>query len=180
MALATAPLTVAMAMALAAAPADASTMSRTDPAGDHVGGQPANLDIAKVSLRTKGKQKIRVTFGLHNDVTADDLAFPSTLGVIFQRDVKVVRAVEITSRGGVLESKICTYDTRKEQFPPPTSCSAVPFTQADGRTFRVDVRRNQVKRGARVLKWYASAFSAVTAAIDPLGPGARKPFAWRL
>ncbi len=71
LALTTAPLALGMAVALVAAPAQASSTSKKDPAGDHVTGSAATLDLAKVSMRTKGKKKIQVTFDLHNDVTAE-------------------------------------------------------------------------------------------------------------
>ncbi|WP_181309964.1 hypothetical protein [Nocardioides campestrisoli] len=178
-----APLALAtslgMAVALTAGPAQASSTSKSDPAGDHEMSSSANLDLAKVSMKTKGKQKIQITFGLHNDVTADELVFPGGLGVDFQIAKKSVRAVHLFSRDGVLESNICTYDTRKEQFPPPTKCRTLPFTQVDGKTFRVELKRKHVKKGAKVLKWKASAFAFTSGAVDPLG-SATKPFTWRL
>lgn len=179
---AAAPLIVGMVVALGVAPAaHASSTTKKDPAGDHVSGQTANLDLAKVSMRTTaGKKKIKITIGLHNDVTAADLAFPSGMGVIFHRGKGIFRGAEITSRDGVLEADICTYDTRKEQVPTPKNCSSVRLTQVDGKTFRMLVKVKQVKKGATVLKWHASAFSVTSMAVDPLGHGARKPYTWRL
>lgn len=179
-ALATAPLALGMVLALGAAPAHASSTTRKDPAGDHVGGNVANLDLAKVSMRTRaGKKKIEVTIGLHNDVTAADLAFPGAVGVIFNRSKDILRGAEITARDGVLEANICTYDQR-EQVPEPRGCSTLSFSQLDARTFRMVVPVKKIKKGATVLRWHASAFTAAPMAVDPLGPGYRKPFTWRL
>ncbi len=79
----------------------------------------------------------------------------------------------------MIQSNVCTYDTRKEELPPPTKCNTLALTQVDAKTFRVELKRNQVKKGAKVLKWRASAFQAAGAALDPLG-SAKKPFAWKL
>ena len=178
--LATAPLALGLAVALGASPAQASSTTKKDPAGDHVSGQTANLDLATVSMRSRaGKKKIEITLGLHNDVTAADLAFPSAAGVIFQRSKKIQRAVEITSRDGVLEANVCSYDTSQD-IPEPTSCSPVSFSQVDGKTFTMTVAVKQLKKGATVLTWHASAFSIAPMAIDPLGHGFKKPYTWRL
>ncbi|WP_181309965.1 hypothetical protein [Nocardioides campestrisoli] len=171
----TAPLALGMAVALVAAPAQASSTSKKDPAGDHVYGS-ANLDLAKVSMRTKGKQKLEITFGLHNDVTADDLVFPSGVGVDFTTGKKTTRSVKVYSRDGVVQSDVCTYDSR-EDLPTPKKCSTLSLTQVDGKTFRVEVKRKQLKKGVKVLKWRASALGA--SAYDPLGT-AKKPYSWKL
>ncbi|WP_110180760.1 hypothetical protein [Nocardioides solisilvae] len=174
-------LALGLATALAAAPAHASSTTKKDPVGDHVTGS-ANLDLAKVQLRTRGKQKVRITFGLHHDVTTDDLARPGAMGVSFHTQKKRLRSVEISARDGAYEGRICTYDMREEELPPATNCSSVPVTAVDARTFRAEVRLKKVKKGAKVLRWSASAFSLASGspAVDPLGRGFDKPFTWRL
>ncbi|WP_162799318.1 hypothetical protein [Nocardioides sp. 616] len=180
LALRTAPLALGMALVLVAAPAQASSTSKKDPVGDHVmGHSTANLDLAKVSMRTQGKQKIQITLGLHNDVTADDLVFPGGVGVDFTTAKKVVRSVHLFSRDGVLQSNVCTYDARKKDVPMPRNCSALSFTQVDAKTFRVEVKRKQIQKGAKVLRWKASAFAFTSGAVDPLG-SATNPFTWKL
>ncbi len=167
------------AVALVAAPTQASSTSKNDPVGDYAGHTSSNLDLAKVAMRTKGKQKIQITFGLHNDVTVDDLVFPGGVGVDFWIKKDVARSVHVFSRDGVVQSDVCTYDARKEQVPQPKNCRTLSFTQLDAKTFRVEVKRNQVKKGAKVLKWKASAFAFSAGAIDYLG-SANKPFTWKL
>lgn len=177
---ATAPLALGMVLALGATPAQASSTTKKDPAGDHVGGQGAVLDLAKVSMRTRaGKKKIEVTIGLHNDVTTADLVFPSAVGVVFNRTEHILRGAEITARDGVLRADICSYDARQE-VPERTGCSRLSLAQVDGRTFRMVVPVRKIKKGATVLRWHASAFTVDPMAVDPLGPGYRKPYTWQL
>ncbi len=177
-ALTTAPLALGMAVALAAAPAQASSTSKEDPAGDHVIGSNPTLDLAKVSMRTKArKKKIQVTFALHHDVAAEHLAFPGGLGVDFQVTKRTVRSVRVFVRRGELRSTVCSYDSRQD-LPTPTKCSRLPVTQVDGKTFRATVKRNQIKKRAKVLKWRASAYEFAAAAVDPVGTG-KRPYRWR-
>lgn len=142
-----------------ALPAQASTSKVTD--GDDV---ETPLDLASAKLQTKGN-KIVATFGMHDAVTDEQLAAPSSIGVDFQINEKTVRGMGVRVVEGVLRAQVCTY---KQGGPVLGSgCSDVKAVRLDDRTFQLTVGRAKVSK-AKVLRWRASAGYFVSACSDPL------------
>lgn len=161
------------------APAQASTTSKSDPRNDYGSTRPA-LDLARIELTTLSKQRIQITVGLHAPVTAANLARPGGVGVDFVKNERTQRSVKISTVDGALVADVCSYDLRK-QVPEPSNCSPVTVTQVDATTYRAVVKLKQIKKGAKVLQWYASALDlAGSMTIDPMGHGYKKPYRWKL
>jgi hypothetical protein len=177
-ALLTAPTALAVVLGLGLSmPAQASTTRKSDPSNDFASNSPAT-DLARIELKTVPKQRIQITVGLHAPAT--NLARPSGIGVDFVKNKKTQRSVKISTVDGQLVADVCTYDLR-QQVPEPTNCSPVPVTQLDATTYRAVVKLKQVKKGAKVLEWYASALDLnAGVAVDPMGPGFTKPYRWKL
>ena len=172
-----------MAVVHAAAPGHASSTSKKDPAGDHIG-ESSSLDLAGGTLRTKGKQKIQLTFRLHNPVSLDDFAVPgSILTAEFLVGPRAGRAVKIQAVDGVLAPFLCTYRLDENADPRDlVGCKPVKVTQVDPKTFRVQLKRKQLMHGAKVVRWRAAAYVPTpqgAGSYDPLGADDNSFFTWR-
>lgn len=178
-----APIGLALAVAVASAvPAHASSTTETDPRNDvflaSVGG---GIDLAAVRLQTLNRKKrIRVTFRLHSRPGKGSLERPGGMTAQFVKDRRTRRMVRVTTQDGDLRGEVCS-DTSGDSTGPH-SCRMLPVTQVDATTYRVVVALEQIKKGAKVLRW--TAWSMDLSNGDPvsdwLPATTREPFRWRL
>lgn len=175
------PLVLALLLGLGAAPAHAGRSVAKDPRGDLVGGGSGGIDLARIVVRTTNKKRrINLTFRLHSRVPDSRLARPGGMAVEFITGKHRVRAVKITRRGGALRGELCTYNLRQE-LPQPKNCSRHKVRRPGKRVYRVVVPRKRVKKGAKVLRWYANSMDIAQGApvLDPVG-SPDKPFRLKL
>lgn len=181
----TAPLALALAVGLGAtAPAHASSTTKKDPRNDvFLGEMGGGIDLAAVQLKTLNRKKrIQVTFRLHSPVLEVSLKKPGGMTATFIKNNRVWRMVRIVTKDGVLRSEVCSYPRHEEIPGDYYNCSRLPVTQVDAKTYRVVVKRKQIKRGAKVLQWTALSMDLSNGSpqMDSLTAKNREPFRWRL
>lgn len=179
-----APIALALAGGLGATvPAHSSSTTKQDPRNDvflaSVGG---GIDLAAVQLATLNRKKrIRVTFRLHSPALEGSLEQPGGMRVDFIKDKRVSRVVEVVTEDGVLRGQVCS-NSRGRKLIAPYDCSSLPVTRVDSTTYRAVVKLDQVRKGAKVLKWRAWSMdlSSGSPVSDQLAARNREPFRWRL
>ncbi len=180
----TAPIAVALAVALGATvPAHASSTTKTDPRNDvFLGSVGGGIDLATVQLKTLNRKKsIRVTFRLHSRALEGSLEQPGGIRVEFIKNKRIRRVVTVATEDGALRSEVCSNSTGPK-FIEPYDCSSLLVTQVDATTYRALVKRKQIKKGAKVLKWTAASIDLSNGdpVSDRLTARDGEPFRWRL
>ncbi|QSR30465.1 hypothetical protein CFI00_08095 [Nocardioides sp. S5] len=181
-------LAAAIALALAAGlgatvPAHSSSTTKKDPKDDvFLGSLGGGIDLAAVQLATLNRKKrIRVTFGLHSPVQQGSLEKPGGMSVQFIKNTRVWRVVEVVREDGGLRGEVCSH-SRGPEVTDPYDCSALPVTRVDARTYRAVVELDQVRKGAKVLRWTARTMDLTSGSpvSDSMTAENREPFRWRL
>ncbi len=180
----TAPIALALTIGLGATvPAHSSSTTKQDPRNDvFLGSVGGGIDLAAVQLTTlNGKKRIRVTFRLHSRALEGSLEQPGGMRVDFIKDKRVSRAVKVVTEDGVLRGEVCS-NSRGQKLIEPYDCSSLPVTRVDAKTYRAVVKVDQVRKGAKVLKWSAWSMdlNSGSPVSDQLTSRNREPFRWRL
>lgn len=179
-----APIALALAVGLGATvPAHSSSTTRQDPRNDvFLGSLGGGIDLAGVQLTTVNRKKrIRATFFLHSPAPEHSLERPGGMSVQFIKNKRTWRVVEVGTEDGVLRSEVCSH-SRGPEVTEPYDCSSLPVTRIDAKTYRTVVKLDQVKKGAKVLKWTARSMdlSSGSPVSDSMSGKDGEPFGWRL
>ncbi|WP_114423488.1 hypothetical protein [Nocardioides houyundeii] len=179
-----APIALALAVGLGATvPAHASSTTKQDPRNDvFLGSLGGGIDLAAVQLATLNRTKrVRITFRLHSPVLKGSLEKPGGMSVQFIKNKRIWRVVEVVTEDGVLRSEVCSH-SRGPEFTEPYDCSSLPVTRVDAKTYRAVVQLDQVKTGAKVMKWTAWSMdlNSGSPVSDSMTAKNRDPFRWRL
>lgn len=180
----TAPIALALTVGLGATvPAHSSSTTKHDPRNDvFLGSVGGGIDLAAVQLTTLSRKKlIRVTVRLHSPVLEGSLEKPGGMSVRFIKNKRTSRVVKVVTEDGVLRGEVCS-NSRGRKLVEPYDCSSLPVTRIDSKTYRAVVELDQVRKGAKVLKWSAWSMdlSSGSPVSDQLTARNREPFRWRL